>query len=253
VAAIAMIGIPEPNADTVTTGSLMRDAWLGLLYVWRNPTLRGLGFAISTLNLMGGITTIAVPLIVLDRLRLGETAVGLAFSVSGVTGMLSALWFGRHDTRGREWPMLVWPMLAMAPVYALLLPVAGVGPDDISPLLGFALVCLVLGVSGVLNGPLDIALFTVRQRRTDPAVMGRAFAVSMAFNFTGFPIGAAIAGAVASGSLAAAIVIGVAACALAAVFAGTQVPRVEQDILSAEQLTTGGPARDAEPEAGAPG
>ncbi len=60
-------------------------------------------------------------------------------------------------------------------------------------------------IFGLLNGSTDIALFTVRQRRTDPAWMGRAFAVSMAFNFVGFPIGAAIAGAVVSVSLAAAI------------------------------------------------
>ena len=32
--------------------------------MWRNPTLRGLGFSISALNIMGGITTIALPLIV---------------------------------------------------------------------------------------------------------------------------------------------------------------------------------------------
>jgi hypothetical protein len=38
---------------------------------------------------------------------------------------------------------------------------------------------------------MDIALFTMRQRRTDPAWIGRAFAVSMALNFVGFPIGAA--------------------------------------------------------------
>jgi MFS family permease len=227
LSAIAMIGIPEPRAEIVTTGRLLVDAWHGLLYVWRNPTLRGLGFAISTLNLMGGVTTIAVPLIVLERLGFGEAAVGLAFAVSGVTGMVSVLWFGRHDTRGREWTMLVWPMVAMAPVYALLLPAAGIGLPDgrIDPIIGFGLVCLALGINGVLNGPLDIALFTVRQRRTDPAWMGRAFAVSMAFNFTGYPIGAAIAGAVASGSLEGAIGFGIAACVLAAVFAVTQIPR----------------------------
>jgi hypothetical protein len=77
---------------------------------------------------------------------------------------------------------------------------------------------------GFLNGPLDIGLFTVRQRRTDPAWMGRAFAVSMALNFSGFPIGAAIAGALATGSLPAAIVLGVVACVASAVLAATLVP-----------------------------
>lgn len=226
LSAIAMIGIPEPATKTVSTGNLLLDAWHGVLYVWRNPTLRGLGLSISTLNIMGGVSTIAVPLIVLDRLGYEETAVGLAFAVSGITGMISALWFGRLDTHGREWPLLIVPMALIGPVFALLLLAAGVGfPDGIQPLAGFLLVCLALGINGVLNGPLDIALFTVRQRRTDQAWMGRAFAVSMAFNFAGYPIGAAVAGAVASQSLEGAIVLGVVAAVLAAVLAATQVPR----------------------------
>jgi MFS family permease len=226
LSAVAMIGIPEPRAEVVSTGNLLRDAWHGLLYVWRNPTLRGLGFSIATLNLMGGVTTIAVPLIVLERLGFAETAVGLAFAVSGITGMASALWFGRIDSHGREWAMLVWPMLIMAPVFALLLPAAGFGlGSGMQPLGGFLVLCLALGTIGVLNGPLDIALFTVRQRRTDPAWMGRAFAVSMAFNYAGYPIGAAIAGGLATASLEWAIGLGVGAAVLAAVFAATQVPR----------------------------
>lgn len=226
LSAIAMIGIPEPATRTVSTGNLLLDAWHGVLYVWRNPTLRGLGLSISTLNLMGGVSTIAVPLIVLDRLGYEETAVGLAFAVSGITGMVSALWFGRMDTHGREWSLLVIPMALVGPVFALLLIAAGVGlPNGIQPLAGFLLVCLALGINGLLNGPLDIALFTVRQRRTDQAWMGRAFAVSMAFNFAGYPIGAAVAGAVAGQSLEGAILLGVVAAVLAALIAATQVPR----------------------------
>ncbi len=231
LSAIAMIGIPEPRSETSTTGRLLLDAWHGLVYVWRNPTLRGLGFSIATLNLMGGVTTIAVPLIVLERLGYEEAAVGLAFAVSGITGMISALWFGRMDTHGREWAMLVWPMVIMAPVFALLLPAAGFGLSaGIDPLAGFLLLCFALGINGVLNGPLDIALFTVRQRRTDQAWMGRAFAVSMAFNFAGYPIGAAIAGILADASLEWAIGLGVLACALAATFAATQVPRSQPEL-----------------------
>jgi predicted MFS family arabinose efflux permease len=248
LSAVAMIGIPEPRAEIVSTGRLLVDAWHGLLYVWRNPTLRGLGFSIATLNLMGGVTTIAVPLIVLERLGYPETAVGIAFAVSGITGMISALWFGRVDSHGREWAMLVWPMVVMAPVFALLWPAAGLGlPGGIHPLAGYLLLCLALGINGVLNGPLDIALFTVRQRRTDPAWMGRAFAVSMAFNFAGYPIGAAVAGALADASLDLAIGMGVAACAVAAVLAATQVPRRAGAPSSVAPAPTSGPQAPADP------
>jgi MFS family permease len=229
LAAIPMFGLREPDAETHTSGSLLRDAWQGVTYVWRNPTLRGLGFSISTLNIMGGVATIALPLIVLDRLGLSEVAVGAAFAVSGVTGMVSALYFGRRDSRGREWAMLVIPMLLLVPTYALFLPAAGLVPGggSVEPALGFVLICLAMGLSGLVIGPLDIALFTVRQRRTDPAWMGRAFAVSMSFNYAGIPIGSVMAGALAGVSLPATVAVGIVACALGALFAATMIPRSE--------------------------
>jgi hypothetical protein len=55
--------------------------------------------------------------------------------------------------------------------------------------------------------------------------MGRAFAVSMGFNFIGYPIGTTIAGALAAVSLEAAIVVGAVACVVAAVAAGLMIPR----------------------------
>ena len=72
---------------------------------------------------------------------------------------------------------------------------------------------------------MDIALFTVRQRRTDPAWMGRAFAVSMAFNFMGYPIGAAIGGLLVAISLTGAVGFGLAALIAGCVLAATIVPR----------------------------
>jgi hypothetical protein len=48
---------------------------------------------------------------------------------------------------------------------------------------------------GQLAGPIDVGLLTLRQRRTDPAELGRVLSVSMSLNFAGFPIGTALAGA----------------------------------------------------------
>ena len=89
---------------------------------------------------------------------------------------------------------------------------------------------LVLGsmlVSGLLNGPLDIALFTIRQRRTDRAWLGRAFAVSMAFNYLGFPVGAVIAGILVTVSIPAAIGVGIGASVVAALAAAFLIPARE--------------------------
>lgn len=225
LAAVAMIGIPDPPSVVNSTGRLLVDALDGLRYAWRNPTIRGLAFSLSSLNLAWGITTIVIPLIVLERLGLSEAFVGVTFALSGVAGMVTALAFGRMDSRGREWSLLVVPMLAIAPAVALLLPPAVI--DGIDPGTGLLFLAGWAIVIGVANGPLDVALFTIRQRRTDPAWMGRAFAVSMAMNFVGFPIGAAIGGALADRSLALAIVPAIIASALGVVFAATMIPRTD--------------------------
>jgi MFS family permease len=223
LAALALFGLREPITTTVTSGRLLRDAYDGLRYAWSNRTIRGLGFSMTVLNLCWGAVTIIVPLIVIDVLGEGAAWVGIAFAASGVSGMISALIFGRRDTRGRELPMMAIPMLLSAPIVALMLPATGAfGP--IAPGIGLGLVVVAMFLFGLANGPLDIALFTIRQRRTDPAWMGRAFAVSMAFNFMGYPFGAIIAGALATDSVAAALVLSAVACLVAGVLAFWLVP-----------------------------
>ncbi len=139
---------------------------------------------------------------------------------------MSVFLFGRIDSRGREWRLLVYPMVLAAPVMALLL--ASNSESGVrEPALGLGFLGASMLLFGLLNGPLDIGLFTIRQRRTDPAWMGRAFAISMAVNFSGYPIGAALAGALAVHALDLAILAAVAASGAAALFAALLVPRQE--------------------------
>jgi predicted MFS family arabinose efflux permease len=234
VAALVIARVPDPETDPASTGSLLLDAWQGLLYTWRNPTLRGLGFSISVLNLAGGTFTIVIPLIVLERLHLGEAMVGLVFAVQGLAGIVSALVFGRIDSRGREVPMLFVPMFAYGLSVAALL-----WSSSLTVIIG------VMFVIGLLNGPLDIALFTLRQRRTDPAWTGRAFAVSMSFNYLGVPIGSLAAGVIAARSVEAALAMGVVACVLAGVIAAAMVPVSRPNrTLSSERLDDHEPEED---------
>ena len=230
VAAAVLVGVPEPPSPSASTGRLMADAVAGLRYTWRNRTLRGLGFSITFGNLSHGMTTIVLPLIVLEQFGLGPAVVGLVFAASGVSGVASALYFGRVDTRGREWSLLVWPMVALVPVVGIMLVASGVASVPV----GLALLVVHMIGVGLLLGPMDIALFTVRQRRTDPAWMGRAFSVSMAFNYLGIPIGAAVAGVLAATSVPLAIVVlglgGTIASALAGAFL---VPRADPNAAEA--------------------
>ncbi len=212
VAAVLLIGIPDPHTDVTSTGRLLLDAWQGLLYTWRNPTLRALGFAISAVNLAAGVVTIVIPLIVLDHLHQGPGVVGAVFATMGIGGAVAAIAFGRLNTNGRERLMLAVPMVGMALAVALLLPEH------------LALLAASMALQGLMNGPMDVGMFTLRQRRTDPAWMGRAFAVSMNFNFAGFPIGSAIAGPLASASIPAAIVFAVAMALVGALLAWRGIP-----------------------------
>ena len=86
-------------------------------------------------------------------------------------------------------------------------------------------VLAVMAFTGLLNGPMDVAMFTLRQRRTDPAWMGRAFAVSMSINFLGYPIGAAIGGVLVVTSTEAAFAVAVVFLLLAGVLGALLLPR----------------------------
>ena len=213
-AAIVMLNAPDPRTDVASTGNLFRDAWQGLVYTWNNRTLRALAISLSTMNLSGGVIEIVVPLLILRRLGMGQEMVGYMFGLSGAFGVVSAFACGRLRTEGRERALILFPSTCFIGTTALLLWPAGLLP-----------IALCMAISGLVNGPLDIAMFTLRQRRTDPAWMGRAFTVSMNLNFSGYPIGAALAGVLVTVSVEAAIVFGVAANVAAAILAYLLIPR----------------------------
>jgi hypothetical protein len=67
----------------------------------------------------------------------------------------------------------------------------------------FGLAGLVLGMVlvGAAAGPIDVGVLTLRQRRTDPAELGRVLSVSMSLNMAGGPLGSALAGVLVTWSL----------------------------------------------------
>src|SRR5712692_5965246 len=94
-AAVVMLRLPDPRSATPQIGSVLHNAWLGLMYTLRNPTLRGLALTLSTFNIGNGIIAIAVPVLVLGRLHSGPTTVGILWGVMGAAGLASALVAGR--------------------------------------------------------------------------------------------------------------------------------------------------------------
>lgn len=213
VAGVVMLGIPDPRNPSAQVGSVLRNAWLGLLYTLRNPTLRGLAVTLSTFNVGNGLLVIAVPVLVLGRLHSGPSTVGIMWGLSGGAGLVSALIAGRFSSAGRERQMIVVAILIGAAATALL-PLAG-------SLLVVGVAIVTLGLS---TGPFDIGLFTLRQRRTDPAWFGRAFAVSMSLNSVGNPIGSALAGPLIAWSLTGALWVAVALAAISVLFPILLIP-----------------------------
>lgn len=215
-AAAVMLRLPDPRSSAAAVGSVFNNAWLGLVYTLRNPTLRGLALTLSMYNIGNGLLAIAVPVLVLTRLHSGPASVGLLWGGMGAAGLVSALVAGRFSSDGRERQMMVGSILLGA-VATALLPFAN----------SIFMVAVAIALLGFATGPFDIGLFTLRQRRTDPAWFGRAFAVSMSLNSVGSPIGSALAGPLIGWSLNVALWAAVVTTLVAAVFPMLAVPARE--------------------------
>jgi hypothetical protein len=70
-------------------------------------------------------------------------------------------------------------------------------------------------------------MFSMRQRRTDPAWYGRAFAVSMGLNWAGQPIGSALSGPLIHVGLTVAFLVAAALMLLAAGLVPWVIPAEE--------------------------
>ena len=84
------------------------------------------------------------------------------------------------------------------------------------------------------TGPFDVSMFSMRQRRTDPAWYGRAFAVSMGLNWAGQPIGSAISGPLIHTGLTVAFLVAAAFMLLAAGLVRWVIPAEHAGTISSE-------------------
>jgi len=214
LAAVVAAGAPDAEIRDVEHGPILRAAWDGVVHVARHPTLRGLAIGVSVGNLGNGILFITIPVIVLQRLGGTTVLVGQLFALMGVAAFVSVLVVGRIGTEGRERPFMIGSVLVGAAAVAFLL----VRMD-------LAILVAALLIRGATEGLYDVPMFTLRQRRTDPAWLGRAFAVSMSLNFIGYPIGAAIGGTLAAAGPELALSVGLVFWLVAAASLYLFVPR----------------------------
>jgi MFS family permease len=181
--------------------------------VARNPSLRGLAVSLSVSNLGSGLLIVALPVLVLDHLHQNAAVVGLLWALSAVSGGVAALVAGQRGSQGRERRLVLIGLLAVGVALGALAAL----PD----LAGVAVAMLVYGAAG---GLIDIGMFSMRQRRTDPAWFGRAFAISMSLNWMGSPIGSAAAGPLIGAGLGICLVAGAGFAFAAAAAAALMIP-----------------------------
>ena len=120
---------------------------------------------------------------------------------------------GQRGSQGRERRLILAGLLAV-----------GVAVAALATVPGLAAVVAAMLVYGAGGGLIDIGMFSMRQRRTDPAWFGRAFAVSMSLNWVGSPIGSAIAGPLIGAGLGIALAAGAGFSFAAALFAALMIP-----------------------------
>jgi MFS family permease len=212
-AAVSLIGVHEPIARADSAGSLIGDAWAGLLYVVRHPSLRGLAITLFICNLGFGVLPVGIPVLVLRHLHGSAATVGQVFAVFGLAGLVTGLLIGRVNTVGRE-RLLIAGCIGIQTLALALLAFADTLP----------LVFVLAGIAGIGESVVNVGLFALRQRRTDPAWFGRAFAVSMSLNFAGIPIGSAISGPLLEQSIALPLLLGAAISVVAVVAALVLIP-----------------------------
>ena len=196
---------------------LIGEAVAGLAHVARHPTLRGLAIAYSIYQISWGVLLVVVPVAVIRAL--GPTAnadltVGALWAACGLAGGLGALLAGQVRSIGRERQIIGLSIAAMAvAIYPL---AASLG------LYGLAAGIMIMGF---LEGPADVGLLTLRQRRTAPEWLGRVLTVSMSLNVSGLPLGSAIGGSLVSYSVDAALIFAAVASVIAAIATFLLIPR----------------------------
>jgi MFS family permease len=191
--AIALQGVGEPAHAADVSDRILVEAWRGLLYVVTNRTLRWIAIGFSTLNVGWGFVIVALPVVVF-QLHGNAAVVGSILALAGAAGVPAALIAGRISTEGRERESIsLFGAVMGVAILALLVP-------------SLAVIAIGIAIVGGADAASSVSAFSLRQRRTARAWFGRAFAVSMALNFSGVPVGSALAGPVLGVSTTFAIV-----------------------------------------------
>ncbi|TMD00380.1 MAG: MFS transporter, partial [Chloroflexi bacterium] len=158
-AALTVGGVADPRRTEADGGALAGRVLDGLRYVLAHPTLRGLAVSVSLRNVGPGVLVVALPALAAQRLHAGPAVIGALFAVLGLAGVISGVVSGSASTEGRERNLLAGGIAGSA----LGLAVVATADTVAQTVIGM----IVIGLS---TGPLDVSLFSLRQRCTEVTV-----------------------------------------------------------------------------------
>jgi predicted MFS family arabinose efflux permease len=211
LASILLLGVRIESR--ATSGSILREARTGITYLLRNPTLRGIAATLSISNASFGVIVVAAPILVFNRFHGGAPLVGLLWACSGIASVSASLLIGNRSTAGREKRMFVAGILGQT----VSMVAFAVAPNAAVAVAAFAFWG---GACAIMNLP----VWAMRQRRTNPALFGRIVALSMSLNMSGIPIGSAVAGTFVQQHLTAAFLVAAGLTLIGAVVGMLMVP-----------------------------
>lgn len=209
---ISQISIPLQLPSEKPPVPMKESIKEGIAFVRNSPLLRGLAFAVSAANFALGGGGALLVLLALEELDATEFQFGLIVgfgAVGGFLGAVAARWVSR--TVGRRWAMTLGAVaLAVGQL------VQGLAPN------------ILVAISGFFIGTLGVSVFSVvgrslRQAVTPDRLLGRVVSTFRLIGFGALPIGAILAGTVASATtvrvpyIIGAAIMGVVAIAIFAV------------------------------------
>jgi predicted MFS family arabinose efflux permease len=162
----------------------------GLRFAWRDPYLRAMTTFSSLANLaLTGVDALIIVFLV-RTVGLSSAAAGLvaaSFGFGGLLGALVARPLGRRFGTARA--VLIADAGGLS--FALLLPLTAAGPR-----LAFASVAMICAACGVVIGNVIVVSFV--QTYVPPDILGRVTSATRAVSFAMMPVGALLAGTLAT-------------------------------------------------------
>jgi MFS family permease len=171
-------GIP-PEARDLSLASELG----GARYIIASPVLRGVTLMTVVCNFFFTICIVGLAFLSKDAFRLGAGGQGFMLAALGIGALVSSIALGTgHWPYRRGTSFIVSSMLL-----GVLLVVIGIAPT-------FAVACIVLFITGVVDAAFFIWMSELRQRTPPPELLARTISASMILNTVAVPFSSAIAG-----------------------------------------------------------